>query len=144
MWMGNYSLLNLLGLFIQTVFIQNILLFYFLGMCSYLACSNRLTTAKGLGLAVTFVVTVSGTLNWAGPPLHHQTRSFKVVRQLGRIDRFKLFRTFNFYFSDCSFCPGLRNDHRQILSCSLRRSWCLSTIDHGELRYTRSVPICCG
>lgn len=68
MWMGDYSYINLLGLFIQSAFIQNILLFYFLGMCSYLACSNRISTANGLGLAVTFVVTVAGTLNWF---VHH-------------------------------------------------------------------------
>lgn len=64
MWMGNYTLLNLLGLLVQTVFIQNILLAYFLGMCSYLACSNRVETANGLGLAVAVVLAVSGVLNW--------------------------------------------------------------------------------
>lgn len=64
MWMGNYTLLNLLGLLIQTVFIQNILLAYFLGMCSYLACSNRLSTANGLGLAVMVVLAAAGVLNW--------------------------------------------------------------------------------
>jgi len=64
MWMGPYSLLNLVGLAIQSCFIQNILLFYFLGMCSYLACSNKLKTASGLGLAVFVVMTLSGVLNW--------------------------------------------------------------------------------
>ncbi len=64
MWMGHYTTLNLLGLLLQTLFIQNILLSYFLGMCSYLACSNRLTTANGLGMAVTIVLAVSGVLNW--------------------------------------------------------------------------------
>src|ERR1700722_8313330 len=64
MWLGDYTLLNLLGLLIQTVFIQNILLSYFLGMCSYLACSNRLPTANGLGMAVTVVLACAGVLNW--------------------------------------------------------------------------------
>jgi Na+-transporting NADH:ubiquinone oxidoreductase subunit E len=64
MWMGHYTLLNLVGLLIQTLFIQNILLSYFLGMCSYLACSNRLATAHGLGMAVTFVLAITGVLNW--------------------------------------------------------------------------------
>jgi Na+-transporting NADH:ubiquinone oxidoreductase subunit E len=64
MWMGNYTILNLLGLLAQSIFIQNILLSYFLGMCSYLACSNRVSTANGLGLAVTVVLTVAGVLNW--------------------------------------------------------------------------------
>ena len=64
MWIGPYTLINLLGLCIQSIFIQNILLFNFLGMCSYLACSTKLKTANGLGLAVTVVVTLSGTFNW--------------------------------------------------------------------------------
>ena len=64
MWMGNYSFMNLVGLLIQSIFVQNILLFYFLGMCSYLACSNKMSTANGLGKAVTFVITISGILNW--------------------------------------------------------------------------------
>jgi Na+-transporting NADH:ubiquinone oxidoreductase subunit E len=67
-WMGPYSVLNLLGLAIQSCFIQNILLFYFLGMCSYLACSTKIKTAKGLGLAVFVVMVLSGTLNWF---VHH-------------------------------------------------------------------------
>jgi Na+-transporting NADH:ubiquinone oxidoreductase subunit E len=64
MWMGNYEPINLLGLLIQSTFIENFLLANFLGMCTYLACSNRLATANGLGMAVVFVITVAGTLNW--------------------------------------------------------------------------------
>jgi Na+-transporting NADH:ubiquinone oxidoreductase subunit E len=64
MWMGDFTALNLLGVLIQSIFIQNILLATFLGMCTYLACSNKLVTANGLGLAVVFVMTVSGSLNW--------------------------------------------------------------------------------
>jgi Na+-transporting NADH:ubiquinone oxidoreductase subunit E len=64
MWLGPYDTLGLLGLFIQSVFVQNILLFNFLGMCSFLACSNKMTTANGLGAAVTLVITVGGVLNW--------------------------------------------------------------------------------
>lgn len=64
MWLGNYSIISLLGVFIQSLFIQNILLFYFLGMCSYLACSTKIKTANGLGIAVFVVITCSGTINW--------------------------------------------------------------------------------
>ena len=64
MWMGNYEPMNLLGLLIQAVFIENFILTNFLGMCTYLACSNKLKTANGLGVAVVFVITVSGVLNW--------------------------------------------------------------------------------
>lgn len=64
MWMGNYEPINLFGLLIQAVFIENFLLANFLGMCTYLACSTKLKTANGLGVAVVFVLTVSGILNW--------------------------------------------------------------------------------
>ncbi|MCH9622090.1 MAG: Na(+)-translocating NADH-quinone reductase subunit E [Chlamydiia bacterium] len=64
MWLGDYSFVSLIGIFIQSLFIQNILLFYFLGMCSYLACSTKLKTANGLGIAVFVVITCSGTINW--------------------------------------------------------------------------------
>lgn len=64
MWMGNYEPVNLLGLLIQAIFIENFLLANFLGMCTYLACSTKLKTANGLGVAVVFVLTVAGVLNW--------------------------------------------------------------------------------
>lgn len=64
MWMGNYEPINLLGLIIQSMLIENFLLAQFLGMCTYLACSDRLKTANGLGVAVVFVLTGAGILNW--------------------------------------------------------------------------------
>ncbi|CRX37721.1 NADH:ubiquinone reductase (Na(+)-transporting) subunit E [Estrella lausannensis] len=64
MWMGSYEPINLLGLLIQSVLIENFLLANFLGMCTYLACSTKLKTANGLGVAVVFVLTCSGVLNW--------------------------------------------------------------------------------
>ena len=64
MWMGPYESLNLLGLIVQAIFIENFILANFLGMCTYLACSTKLKTANGLGVAVVFVLTISGILNW--------------------------------------------------------------------------------
>lgn len=64
MWMGPYEPMNLFGLLIQAIFIENFLLANFLGMCTYLACSTKLKTANGLGVAVVFVLTISGILNW--------------------------------------------------------------------------------
>lgn len=62
--MGPYTPLNLLGIFIQSIFVENMLLSYFLGMCTYLACSSKLKVANSLGMAVIFVLTISGVLNW--------------------------------------------------------------------------------
>lgn len=64
MWMGTYEPLNLFGLLIQSVLIENFIFANFLGMCTYLACSTKLKTANGLGVAVVFVTGVSGVLNW--------------------------------------------------------------------------------
>lgn len=59
---------NLISLFVESVFVNNILLAYFLGMCSFLAVSKRVDTAIGLGLAVIFVEVITVPVNWA---LHH-------------------------------------------------------------------------
>lgn len=50
-------------LFFAAVFTGNILLTYFLGMCPFLSVSKQIKTAFGLGLAVTFVLTVTSALN---------------------------------------------------------------------------------
>ncbi|MCG8470752.1 MAG: NADH:ubiquinone reductase (Na(+)-transporting) subunit E [Desulfobacterales bacterium] len=55
---------DLFGLFFNSVFVGNILLTYFLGMCSFVAVSNSLRTAIGLGLAVVFVLTITSPANW--------------------------------------------------------------------------------
>ncbi|MBN1782935.1 NADH:ubiquinone reductase (Na(+)-transporting) subunit E [bacterium] len=51
-------------LFFAAIFTGNILLTFFLGMCSFLSVSKQLKTALGLGLAVTFVLTITAALNW--------------------------------------------------------------------------------
>lgn len=55
---------ELLGLATTSIFIENILLANFLGMCSFLAVSKRVDTAMGLGIAVVFVLTITGPVNW--------------------------------------------------------------------------------
>jgi len=55
---------NLISLFINSVFVGNILLAYFLGMCSFVAVSNNMKTATGLGIAVVFVNSVTAPINW--------------------------------------------------------------------------------
>lgn len=55
---------NLISIFVNSVFVGNILLAYFLGMCSYLSVSKNLQTSLGLGLAVTFVMTITTPANW--------------------------------------------------------------------------------
>jgi Na+-transporting NADH:ubiquinone oxidoreductase subunit E len=55
---------NLLNIFVKSIFIDNMIFAYFLGMCSYLAVSKKVSTALGLGAAVIFVLGVTVPLNW--------------------------------------------------------------------------------
>lgn len=51
------------SLLVRAIFVENMALAYFLGMCSFLAVSKRIKTAVGLGLAVTFVLAITVPLN---------------------------------------------------------------------------------
>ncbi|WP_375559522.1 NADH:ubiquinone reductase (Na(+)-transporting) subunit E [Bernardetia sp. OM2101] len=56
--------MDLINIFIRSVFIENMVFAYFLGMCSYLAVSKKVSTAMGLGLAVVFVLGVTCPANY--------------------------------------------------------------------------------
>lgn len=78
------------SLFVRSIFIDNMIFSYFLGMCSYLAVSKNVKTANGLGLAVIFVLTFTlpinyllnkymlspGSLAWLGPQFADVDLSF--------------------------------------------------------------------
>ena len=53
-----------LNLFVKSIFVDNMIFAYFLGMCSYLAVSKNVKTAFGLGVAVTFMLIVTLPLNY--------------------------------------------------------------------------------
>ena len=79
-----------LNLFIKSIFIDNMIFAYFLGMCSFLAVSKNVKTAFGLGIAVTFMLVVTqpinymlneyvlkeGALQWLSPSLEGVDLSF--------------------------------------------------------------------
>ncbi|WP_339735597.1 NADH:ubiquinone reductase (Na(+)-transporting) subunit E [uncultured Sunxiuqinia sp.] len=81
---------NLINIFIKSIFIENMIFAYFLGMCSYLAVSKSVKTATGLGLAVIFVLGITvpvdyllenyvlkeGALNWLSPTFAEVDLSF--------------------------------------------------------------------
>ncbi|MBP5334953.1 MAG: NADH:ubiquinone reductase (Na(+)-transporting) subunit E [Bacteroidales bacterium] len=70
-----------ISLFIKSIFVDNMIFAYFLGMCSYLAVSRNVKTANGLGIAVVLVLAITvpvnyllnrfvlqpGALSWLGP-----------------------------------------------------------------------------
>ena len=56
--------MSLLALFIGSIFVNNILLSRFLGCCPFLGVSSKLETAKGMGIAVVFVIVLASTMTW--------------------------------------------------------------------------------
>ncbi len=81
---------DLLSLFVKSIFVENMIFAYFLGMCSYLAVSKTVKTASGLGIAVIFVLGVTlpvnylvfkyvlspGALSWLDPGFSNLDLSF--------------------------------------------------------------------
>ena len=81
---------NLLNIFIKSIFLENLVFAYFLGMCSFIAVSKTVKTANGLGLAVVFVMVITviadfllqkfvlgpGALAWLSPSLADVDLSF--------------------------------------------------------------------
>ncbi|MBR0533268.1 MAG: NADH:ubiquinone reductase (Na(+)-transporting) subunit E [Bacteroidales bacterium] len=56
--------MDYINIFIKSIFVENMVFSFFLGMCSYLAVSKNVKTATGLGLAVIFVLTITLPLNY--------------------------------------------------------------------------------
>lgn len=81
---------NLINIFVKSIFIENMVFAYFLGMCSYLAVSKTVKTATGLGIAVIFVLGITvpvdyllenyvlkeGALTWLSPSFAEVDLSF--------------------------------------------------------------------
>lgn len=55
---------DLVSIFVKSIFVDNMIFAYFLGMCSYLAVSKNVKTAIGLGAAVIFVLGITVPINW--------------------------------------------------------------------------------
>ncbi|HOO24720.1 MAG TPA: NADH:ubiquinone reductase (Na(+)-transporting) subunit E [Paludibacteraceae bacterium] len=55
---------NALSIFVRSIFVDNMIFAYFLGMCSYLAVSKNVKTSFGLGVAVTFVLLITLPVNY--------------------------------------------------------------------------------
>ena len=55
---------DLILIFISTLLINNLVLSYFLGICPFLGVSNKIESALGMGLAVTFVMTLATSIGW--------------------------------------------------------------------------------
>jgi len=55
---------NIASIFVKSIFVDNMIFAYFLGMCSYLAVSKNVKTSIGLGIAVIFVLAITLPINY--------------------------------------------------------------------------------
>jgi len=55
---------QILSIFVRSIFVENMIFAYYLGMCSYLAVSKNVKTALGLGIAVTFILVCTLPINY--------------------------------------------------------------------------------
>jgi len=129
---------DLVGIFIRSVFVENLALAYFLGMCTFLAVSKQIKTALGLGIAVFVVEGISvplnniiynqllkdGALAWAG--LGHLDFSYlgllsyiAVVAAMIQILEIILNRFFPALFNTLGVYPPLLTVNCAILGASL-------------------------
>jgi Na+-transporting NADH:ubiquinone oxidoreductase subunit E len=124
-----------LSLFVKSVFIENMALSFFLGMCTFLAISKKIQTAISLGIAVVFVQAVTvpvnnllwqyllkeGALSWTG--MDGVTRG-----------RPELPGAADLHLYDCGTGASHGNGLRQIHAGTLQRPGYLPALDHRELR----------
>ena len=88
-----------LSLFVRSIFIDNMVFAYFLGMCSYLAVSKTVKTAVGLGAAVIFCIDYYGTCELPFRHLYFKGRRIGLARARIWNDRLKFLK---FYHVHCS------------------------------------------
>ena len=116
-----------LNIFVKSIFVDNMIFAYFLGMCSFLAVSKNVKTAIGLGIAVIFVLGITlpinyllnkyllspGALSWISPDLANVDLSFlsfiifiaviaSFVQLVEMVFSFPVFLSGNLPSADCS------------------------------------------
>lgn len=120
-----------LSLLVRALFVENMALAFFLGMCTLLAVSKRVGTAAGLGVAVTAVLSLSVPANNL-----IYTGLLKEGALLPGVDLSFL----NFYYlyrRYFSHCTDFRDDFRPFFPRPLPDPWHLPPPDCGKLRYFR-------
>ena len=106
-----------LNLFIRSIFVDNMVFAYFLGMCSFLAVSKNVKTAFGLGVAVTFMLIVTLPINYLlekFPEIFRNNGHFFKLRlpaihdtTRGKLDSIvTIIPTYNHYNGEIAVPPG--------------------------------------
>ena len=108
------------SLLVRSIFVDNMIFAFFLGMCSYLAVSKNVKTALGLGIAVTFVLVVTLPVNYL-----LQTKVLAADGILG-IDLPELH---SFHCRNCGYRSAGRNDCRTLQSFTVCVTGYLPAVD---------------
>ena len=96
---------HLISLFFRSIFVDNMIFAFFLGMCSYLAVSKNVKTSLGLGLAVTFVLLVTVPVDYL-----LQTKVLGPDCLIEGVD----LQLHPFHRRYCRYCAAGRNGCREI------------------------------
>ena len=122
-----------LGIFVRAVFIENMALTFFLGMCTFIAISKKISTAIGLGVAVVVVLAITVPVN---------NLIFNTLSTRGRIglgwlprSRSELLGIVVLHRCDRRHGADLRNGSRPLRACAVQRAGCVFATDHRELRH---------
>ena len=120
-----------LSLFVRSIFVDNMIFAYFLGMCSYLAVSKNVKTSLGLGVAVTFVLLITLPVNYLLE---------RYVLSAGALAWFcyARFELPEFHPLHCGYCGHRavgRDDCRKIFAVALCVAGHFSAADSRELRH---------
>ena len=122
-----------LSMFIKAVFIENIAINFFLGMCTFLAISKRIQPAIGLGIAVIVVLGLA-------VPINNLIFNFFPKRgcTIPRI-RFTFCWADLLHRNNCCVSSNLRNVFRSLYTRTLQCIGCLFAFNYRELCYFRGV-----
>ena len=125
-----------LNIFIQSIFIDNMVFAFFFGMCSYIAVSKSVKTALGLGAAVTFVMVITVPLNYLLYEYVLQGRCAAPLDRGGsrkRESRFPHLHRLHRHHRRLRAARG--DDRREVLADALQPAGYLPAADRRELRH---------
>ena len=119
---------ELLSTFVRSIFVDNMIFAYYLGMCSFLAVSKNVKTALGLGMAVTFILTCTLPINYM---LENYVLKEGALQWLGAE-----FACFHYLYRHHRFVYAAGgNGSGKVCSGSVRFSGYLFAADRCKLRY---------
>ncbi len=121
-----------LSLFVRSVFIENMALAFFLGMCSFIALSKKIETAVGLGIAVVVVQAITVPAN--NLVLNHPAEGGCALVGGARRNRSHVPELAHLHRRDCRHRADSRDEPRQVFPAALQRARDLFAADHRQLR----------